>query len=418
MSTPSAARTSSKPCGPTASGAWPASRRAHWRRTPPREAGWLTTSCNRSSSGPSARQCTPTCTAWRRCSQPPTWGGRCCVLRACVRPPMSPTTSWDSGTCPTCTPRVWTWPTRSSGRPPTMLWSDVRPRLQLRPSRRASFTSSSQKACAGTTMRRREAHAGPATIPSGVVLRADEEQRWYMSDKTTHGDGHQDLGDFGPDRIRNVVLIGPSSSGKTTLVETLLSVGGAVPRAGTVADGTTVCDHDEAEHVHGRSISLSVAPVVHNGTKINLIDTPGYADFVGELRAGLRAADCALFVVAANEDIDRTTTALWRECADVGMPRVVAITKLDHARADFDDVLAQAQAEFGEKVLPLFLPVHEGDQLAGLVGLLTEQFYDHRGDAVARVPLQDSPAAQQATADEARRGTLIEGIIEESEDEG
>jgi len=198
----------------------------------------------------------------------------------------------------------------------------------------------------------------------------------------------------------------------------LLAVGGAVPRAGTIADGTTVCDHDEAERAHGRSISLSVAPVVHNGTKINLIDTPGYADFVGELRAGLRAADCALFVVAANEDIDRTTTALWRECADVGMPRVVAITKLDHARADFDDVLAQAQAEFGEKVLPLFLPVHEEDELAGLVGLLTEQFYDHRGDAAARVPRQDPPAAQQATADEARRGTLIEGIIEESEDEG
>ncbi|MDN5852182.1 MAG: elongation factor G-like protein EF-G2 [Actinomycetia bacterium] len=239
-----------------------------------------------------------------------------------------------------------------------------------------------------------------------------------MGEKTTHGDGHQDLGDFGPDRIRNVVLIGPSSSGKTTLVETLLAVGGAIPRTGTVADGTTVCDHDEAEHAHGRSMSLSVAPVVHKGTKINLIDTPGYADFVGELRAGLRAADCALFVVAANEDIDRATTALWRECADVGMPRVVAITKLDHARADFEAVLGQAQAEFGEKVLPLFLPVSEGDELAGLVGLLTGQFYDHRGDGVSRVPLEDSPAAQQATADNALRGTLIEGIIEESEDEG
>lgn len=239
-----------------------------------------------------------------------------------------------------------------------------------------------------------------------------------MSDKTAHGDGQQDLGDFGPDRIRNVVLIGPTSSGKTTLVETLLAAGGAIPRIGTVADGTTVCDYDEAEQAHSRSMSLSVAPLVHKGTKINLIDTPGYADFVGELRAGLRAADCALFVVAANEDIDRATSALWRECADVGMPRVVAITKLDHARADFDGVLTQAQAEFGEKVLPLFLPVSEDGRLAGLVGLLTGQFYDHRGGEVALVPLAESPAAQQASADEALRGTLIEGIIEESEDEG
>ena len=239
-----------------------------------------------------------------------------------------------------------------------------------------------------------------------------------MGEKTASGDGQQDLGDFGPDRIRNVVLIGPSSSGKTTLVETLLSVAGVIPRAGTVAAGTTVCDFDEAEQAHGRSMSLSVAPVVHKGTKINLIDTPGYADFVGELRAGLRAADCALFVIAANEGVDHSTTALWRECAEVGMPRVVAITKLDHARADFDGVLTQAQGAFGEKVLPLFLPVSVTGELTGLVGLLTGQFYDHRGDAVTLVTLADSPAAQQSTIDAERRSTLIEGIIEESEDEG
>ena len=237
-----------------------------------------------------------------------------------------------------------------------------------------------------------------------------------MGDKTT-GDGHRELGDFGPDRIRNVVLIGPSSSGKTTLVETLLAVSGAISRAGTVSDGTTVCDFDDAEQAHGRSMSLAVAPIVHKGTKINLIDTPGYADFVGELRAGLRAADCALFVVAANESIDHATTALWRECADVGMPRVVAITKIDHARADFEDVLTQAQVAFGEKVLPLFLPVAADGELVGLVGLLTGQFYDHRGDEVTLSPLEGSPDVRHANVDVDLRGSLIEGIIEESEDE-
>ena len=111
----------------------------------------------------------------------------------------------------------------------------------------------------------------------------------------------QDLGASSPDRIRNVVLVGPAGSGKTTLAETLLAASGAINRAGSVRDGTTVCDFEESEHTHGRTISLAVAPLVHEGIKVNLIDTPGYADFVGELRAGLRAADCALFVVAANE---------------------------------------------------------------------------------------------------------------------
>ena len=91
-----------------------------------------------------------------------------------------------------------------------------------------------------------------------------------------------------PDRIRNVVLVGPGGSGKTTLVEMLLATAGAVPRTGSVDDGTTVSDHDPGEQRHGRSHALSVAPLVHQGVKVNLLDTPGYADFVGELRAGLR----------------------------------------------------------------------------------------------------------------------------------
>ncbi len=206
--------------------------------------------------------------------------------------------------------------------------------------------------------------------------------------------GH-DLGASSPDRIRNVVLVGPAGSGKTTLVETLLAASGAVPRAGSVRDGTTVCDHEESEHVHGRTVSLAVAPLVHDGTKINLIDTPGYADFVGELRAGLRAADCALFVVAANEGIDVGTRAVWHECAAVGMPRAVVVTKLDQARADYDGVLARSRAAFGERVVPLFVPARDGAAVVGLGGLLA--------------PGSDAAAAM--------REELIEAVIEESEDE-
>ena len=161
-----------------------------------------------------------------------------------------------------------------------------------------------------------------------------------MADKgTPRRQPGQDLEASSPDRIRNVVLIGPGGSGKTTLVETLLASAGAINRAGSVRDGTTVTDFEESEHTHQRSISLAIAPLMHGGVKVNLMDTPGYAEFVGELRAGLRAADCALFVIAANDGVDAATRSLWRECADVGLPRAVVVTKLDQARADYDGVL-------------------------------------------------------------------------------
>src|SRR5207253_6408920 len=102
-----------------------------------------------------------------------------------------------------------------------------------------------------------------------------------------------------PGRVRNVVLVGHSGAGKTTLVEALLAASGTIPRAGRVEDGTTTTDFEDAEIRHQRSVSLALAPVEHDGVKINLLDAPGYPDFVGDLRAGLRAADAALFVMSA-----------------------------------------------------------------------------------------------------------------------
>ncbi|MEU5912042.1 elongation factor G-like protein EF-G2 [Micromonospora sp. NPDC047527] len=219
-----------------------------------------------------------------------------------------------------------------------------------------------------------------------------------------------------PDRVRNVVLVGHSGAGKTTLVEALLAATGTIGRAGSVVDGTTVGDHDPAAVRQQRSVSLSCAPLLHNGIKVNLLDTPGYADFVGELRAGLRAADAALFVVSAAGGMDAATVALWEECAAVDMPRAVAVARLDQPRADVDETVALCQRLFGDNVMPLYLPMlgDDGVSTAGLLGLITRRVFDYTGGLPADVRDPD-PEHQPAIAES--RNELIEGIIAESEDE-
>ena len=214
-----------------------------------------------------------------------------------------------------------------------------------------------------------------------------------------------------PEKIRNVALVGHSAAGKTTLVEALLAVTGTIPRAGSVTDGNTVSDSDPVEVAQQRSVALSVCPLKWDGVVINLLDTPGYPDFTGELRAGLRAADGALFVVSAAEDIDPITVSLWEECAALGTPRAVVITKLDAPRADHEATVAACQRVFGgddgQAVLPLYVP--DGD--TALIGLLSRLRYDYS----AGFPPAESDAGDTDIEDP--RAALIEAIINNSEDE-
>ncbi|MGN6175347.1 MAG: elongation factor G-like protein EF-G2 [Streptosporangiaceae bacterium] len=214
--------------------------------------------------------------------------------------------------------------------------------------------------------------------------------------------------------MRNVVLVGHSGAGKTTLVEALLVATGTIQRAGRVEDGTTVSDFDEVEIRQQRSVNLTLAPLTHAGVKVNLLDTPGYADFTGDLRAGLRAADAALFAVAATEGVDGLTRMLWEECAAVGMPRAVVITKIDHQRADFDQALSACREAFGDSVAPLYLPVNDGKgEVSGLIGLLSGRLFDYSSGTRTEA----DPDAADADRVAELRGSLIEGIIQESEDE-
>ena len=209
-----------------------------------------------------------------------------------------------------------------------------------------------------------------------------------------------------PEQIRNVALVGHSGAGKTTLAESLALAAGAVGRPGRVHDGSTLSDYDEIEHRQQRSVQLALIPLDHAGCRVNLLDTPGYADFVGELRAGLRAADAALFVVsAAEEDIDAPTRDLWQECAELSLPRALVVTRLDAPQADFAATVERCREAFGggdpDSVLPLHLPQPDGTLLSLL---------DPSPDATATATAGGPEA-------EAARDRLIGAVAAESEDE-
>ena len=232
--------------------------------------------------------------------------------------------------------------------------------------------------------------------------------------ETRRLDGSAGIAAEDPARIRNIALVGHSGAGKTMLIEALLAANGMITRKGSIADGTTVSDSDPAAVHQQRSVTLSLVPMLVDGIKVNLLDTPGYPDFIGEMRAGLRAADAALFVVSAVDGVDATTTALWAECEQARLPRAVVITRTDHPRADYDGALAECQKAFGEGVLPLYVPVRTGGDVTGLLGLLSRTVTDY---SAGETPGNREADDGELAGVEAARGELIEGIIAESEDE-
>ncbi len=215
------------------------------------------------------------------------------------------------------------------------------------------------------------------------------------------------------DRVRNVLIVGHGGAGKTSLVEALLFATGAVNRVGRVEDGSTTTDFEPEETRKQISVSLALAPVEHDGFKVNLLDAPGYADFIGEVRAALPAVDAVLFVVSAVDGVETQTEVVWTMADELGLPRAFFINKLDRDRASFARTLDAIQESFGKQCPPLYLPIGEEHEFSGVVGLLSGRAFSYADGERSE---GEVPAAQ-ADAAEAMRAQLIETIIQEAEDE-
>jgi elongation factor G len=210
-------------------------------------------------------------------------------------------------------------------------------------------------------------------------------------------------------KIRNVALVGHGGAGKTSLAEALLLVAGAIPRLGRVEDGSTVLDFDPEEQRRRISVSLALAPFELDGVKVNLLDAPGYADFVGDVAAAFQAADLALFVVSAVEGVEVQTEVAWKLAEQVGIPRAFFVNKLDRERASFSRTLEQLKDRFGAGVAPLQLPIGEESALSGVIELLNDTAITYSGDSPTGV--EGSIPAEMETEEHAVHDALVEGIV-------
>jgi elongation factor G len=215
---------------------------------------------------------------------------------------------------------------------------------------------------------------------------------------------------YATEDIRNVVLVGHGSVGKTMFAEAALYESGGITRLGSIQDQNTVSDYDEDEHKRKFSLNLSIIPVEWEGRKINLIDTPGYADFISEVICGAQAADMALVVVDAVSGPEVGTDRTWNITEKLGLPRMIVVNRMDRENANFDNVLAQLQARWGHRVMPLQLPIGSHESFKGIVDLLHMKAYI--GEKAEETEVPADLAEQAATL----RAQLIEGIVETDEE--
>lgn len=214
--------------------------------------------------------------------------------------------------------------------------------------------------------------------------------------------------------LRNIGLIGHGASGKTSLVEALLFNTGNTDRLGRVEDGTTVTDFDQEEKKRGISLSVSIAPIEADETKINLVDIPGYFDFSGELIQGMRAVDVATIVVCGVSGVQVGTEKAWDYCNKIKLPRTFFINKLDRENSSYDKTLAQLKEKFGISVVPIQYPIGTEDDFKGVVNVISKRVRIH-DPKTNKIQEMDAPEELLEKIDECKR-MIMEAVAETSEE--
>jgi elongation factor G len=211
---------------------------------------------------------------------------------------------------------------------------------------------------------------------------------------------------YGLDSIHNAVLLSHGGAGKTSLSEAMLFTAGVTNRLGRVDEGSTTSDYDPDETKRKISINLSIIPYEWQKMKINILDAPGYADFVGEVKAGIRVSEGAVIVLDATSGVQVGTDMVWGYCEEAKLPRVIFVNKMDRENADFFKVVEEIRASLGNRCLPLQVAIGAASSFQGVADLLAMKAYTGAG---AQTKEAEVPAAVKAQADTYRE-KLIESI--------
>ena len=216
------------------------------------------------------------------------------------------------------------------------------------------------------------------------------------------------MNNYKMENIRNVAVMGHGKCGKTTLVEAMLFNAGATDRMGTVLDGTSVCDYDAEEIKRQLSVSCAFAPVEWKDTKLNIIDTPGFFDFVGEVKQGLRAADSALIALSGRSGVSVGTEQVFKYARTKGVPIVFFVNKIDDNRADYQRTLEEMKEKFGKSITPFVYPIREGDEFKGFVDIVDMTARRYEGKDRVDIPVPEGMAEVVAPL----RDMIMEAVAE------
>ena len=214
------------------------------------------------------------------------------------------------------------------------------------------------------------------------------------------------------DKIRNVVLLGHSGSGKTSLVESMAYLAGITNRMGKVEDGNTVSDFGKEEQKRQISITTSVVPIEWNGVKINVLDTPGYFDFIGEVEQAISAADAAIIVVNGKAGVEAGTERAWELCEKYKLPRMIYVTGMDADNASFKNVVEKLTEMYGKKIAPFHFPIRESEKFVGYINVISETGNRWEGKEVVECDIPDYSRENLDIYKE----TLMEAVAETSEE--